>query len=363
MGEKKYLFYSYSDKTYGLIKGLLMKDIYVDIIASKGSVLVNKDMAYSVNRSPMNKVVKSIEEIEYKNYDIFIISSYTNYTICEGEILELIKNAKKENIEIIYLGLDEEINKLLKSCEKGSLYDLKNIDEIETIIKRYGELNLPIYNSKVPVVYIGGLLESIDSFDISLQIKLAMEKLDYKISLITTETDGKLFGAINYPKNFMGRDESPVEQILSINRWVQAIDYVEKSDIILMDIPKGMIKYSDSFHNSFGIYTYMIAQSISPDYLILTLPPTIIAKEYIDELNKYFKNILGGKIDIFNVTNAIYDIGVGVTDIIDRPLYLPEVDIDKMILENKADNDLNLVNLNRKENIDIIVSNIIKKFS
>lgn len=363
MGEKRYLFYPYSDKTYGLVKGLLMKDIYVDIIVSKGSGLVNKDMAYSVNKSTMNKVVKSIEEIQYKNYDIFIISSYANDTICESEILELIKNAKKENIEIIYLGHDQKINRLLKSYEKGSLYDVENIYEIETIIKRYGELNLPLYNPKVPVIYIGGLLESIDSFDISLQIKLAMEKLDYKISLITNEADGKLFGAINYPKSFMGRDESPVDQILSINRWVQAIDYVEKPDIILMDIPKGMIKYSDSFHNSFGIYAYMIAQAISPDYLILTLPPTIIAKEYIDGLNKYFETKLGKEIDVFNVTNAIYDIGAGVTDIIGKPLYIPQVDIAEVILENKKDNDLNLVNLNKKENIDIIVNNVIEKFS
>ena len=334
MEEKRCLFYPYNDKTYGLVKGLLMKDIYVDIIASKGSGLVNKDMAYSVNKSKINKVVKSIEEIQYKNYDTLIISSYANYTICESEILELIKNIKKENI-----------------------------DEIETIIKRYGELNLPLYNPKVPVIYIGGLLESIDSFDISLQIKLAMEKLDYKISLITNETDGKLFGTINYPKSFMGINESPVDQILSINRWVQAIDYVEKPDIILMDIPKGMIKYSDSFHNSFGIYAYMIAQAILPDYIILTLPPTIIAKEYIDGLNKYFETKLGKEIDVFNVTNAIYDIGAGVTDIIDKPLYIPEVDIDEVILENKKDNDLNLVNLNRKENIDIIANNVIEKFS
>ncbi|WP_353093572.1 hypothetical protein [Tissierella praeacuta] len=130
-----------------------------------------------------------------------------------------------------------------------------------------------------------------------------------------------------------------------------------------MDIPKGMIQYSDSFHNTFGIYTYMIAQTLPPDYLILTVLPTITIKEYIEDIDKHFKNIIGKSIDMRNVTNAIYDITAEVTDIIDKPLYMLEEEIDEMILDKKTNCDLNLINLNKKESIDIVINNIIERFS
>ncbi|WP_353093570.1 hypothetical protein [Tissierella praeacuta] len=117
-------------------------------------------------------------------------------------------------MEIVYLGEDEEINKLLESYKKYSLGELEKIKEIRTAIKRYNELNLPLYKPKTPIVYIGGLLETIDSFDIALQIKLRMEKLGYNASLITREIDGRIFGAINYPKEFMKENESIERQIV-----------------------------------------------------------------------------------------------------------------------------------------------------
>lgn len=360
---RKYLLYPYSDQIYGLAKGLLLNDENIDIMAPIGTGLVDKDMAYAVNRNEMKKIVKSIKEIEYKNYDTLIISSHICYRLCKNEILEIISYSKKENIDIIYLGEEEEINKILESYDKYSSDSFKNIKEIKAMINRYNQLNLPLYNPKTPIVYIGGLLETIDSFDIALQMKLTMEKLGYKVALITKETDGRFFGATDYPKTFMNRDESIENQILSINRWIQAIDYIEKPDIILMDIPKGMMQYSNSFYNTFGIYTYMIAQTIPPDYLILTIPQTVVVKEYIEEIDQYFKNTIGKNIDVLNITNAIYDIGIDATDTIDKPLYISENDIDEMIIENRDSYGLNLTNLNREENIAIVTNNIIGKFS
>lgn len=360
---RKYLLYPYNDQSYGLAKGLFLNDENIDIIAPIGTGLVDKDMAYSVNRNEMKKIVKSIKEIEYKNYDTLIISSHISYKLCRNEILEIINHAKKENMEINYLGEDEEVIKLLESYDKYSSDSFENIKEIKTMINRYNQLNLPLYNPKTPIVYIGGLLETIDSFDIALQMKLTMEKLGYKVALITKELDGRFFGATDYPKTFMNRDESIENQILSINRWIRAIDYIEKPDIILMDIPKGMMQYSNSFYNTFGIYTYMIAQTIPLDYLILTIPQTVVVKEYIEEIDQYFKNTIGIGIDVLNITNAIYDIGIDATDAIDKPLYTSEKDIDEMILENKDNYELNLTNLNIQENIAIVTNNIIGKFS
>ena len=360
---KRYLFYPYSDQTYGFIKALLFTNKDIDIIAPIGAGLISKDMSYAVNRKEMKKIVKSIKDIGYKDYDTLIISSHINYPLCKNEICEIISNCKKEEIKVIYLGADAKIKELIEPTNKYPSDKLTSIKEIETMVLGYNELNLQLYTLQTPIAYIGGLLETIDSFDISLQMKLSMEKLGYTVSLVTREMDGKYFGGINYPNKFMKNTESVENQIISINRLIQAVDYLEKPDIILMDIPKGMIQYSNAFHNSFGIYTYMIAQTLPPDYLILTTPTTIMAKEYIDDINKHFSNTIGKKIDTLNITNAIYDIGVETSNTVGHPLYISEKDINRMVLENKGDYDLNMTNLNESLNIDILIKDIIEKFS
>lgn len=360
---KKLLFYPYNHLSYGLVRGILLNDEYIDIAAPEGTGLIDKDIAYVVNRNEIKKTVKSIKEIEYKNYDKLIISSNTNFSLCKNEIAKIINNCKKNDIEILYLGENKEINRLLQSNNQSSLKSFQIMKKIEVLIKRYNQLNLPIYTPKTPIVYIGGILETIDSFDISLQIKFSMEKLGYEVSMITRQLDGNLFGAVNYPNLFIRKDGSIENQIRLINRQIQAIDYLEKPDIILLDIPEGMIQYSNSFHNEFGIYTYMIGKTIAPDYLILTVPSTLVAEEYIKDINQYFEGTIGQSIDRLNITNGIYDIGPETTIIIDKPLYIPEKDIDKIILEMKDKSNFNITNLNRQENIDATINHIITKFS
>ena len=363
LNKKRILFYPYSDLSYGLVSGFILKGANIDVVSPNGIGADNKDMGYVVNRNETNKTTKSINEIEYKKYDELVISSNIDFEVCKNEVVKIINNCKMENMEIIYLGENAEIIELLKLNSQDIISDLENIKKIETMINRYTQLNLPMYRPNTPVVYIGGVLETIDSFNISLQVKVAMERLGYKVSLITKELDGKIFGAINYPELFMGKDESIEEQIRLINRQVQAVDYVEKPDIILLDIPKGMMQYSKRFINTFGIYTYMISKSILPNYFILTIPIDLAFKEYIEEIDRYFKNTIEKSIDVLNITNALYDIGTQVTNIVDKPIYISENDINKKVVEIKDNCNINITNLNIKENINIMINNMIKVFS
>lgn len=364
MARKKYLLYPYSHETYGLVKGFLLNNEAMDVIAPIGAGLINKDISYAVNRTSTGIIVKDFREIDFKDYDTVIISSHMKDKLYEDEMLEILDCIKKTNTEVIYLGKDEEIDIRLKSCNRIVLDETQKInDKIETMIRRYNELDMPLYKPKVPIVYIGGILETIDSFDIGLQIKVTMERAGYKVSLISKEMDGKIFGTMDYPMDFMAKNISPENQIISVNRYIQAIDYVEKPDIILMDIPKGMMQYSNSFHNSFGIYAYMIAQTIKPDYFILTVPQAVLDGEYIEEINQYFKSTIKKEIDILNVSNAIYDVGTQTIDELDKPLYISEKDMDVIVDGTGKDYELSLVNLNRREDIDFIINNIIEKFA
>lgn len=363
LSKKRVLFYPYSDLSYGLVSGFILNGVDIDVVSHFGAGVDNKDMAYVVNRNEANKIIKSIKEIEYKKYDKLVISSNINFKLCKNEVARIINNCKKENMEIIYLGENAQIIELLESNSQDSINNLEKIKKIEVMINRYNQLNLPMYRPNTPVVYIGGVLETIDSFNISLQMKIIMEKLGYKVSLITKEVDGKIFGTINYPELFMSKVESIEDQIRLINRQVQAVDYVEKPDIILLDIPKGMMQYSKKFLNTFGIYTYMISKAVLPDYFILTIPIDLALEEYIEEMDRYFKNTIGKSIDVLNITNALYDIGTEVTNIIDKPIYIPENDINKKVEEIKENSNFNITNLNMKENLDIMINNLIKKFS
>lgn len=360
MKRRKYLFYPYQEKSYGFIKGLLYNDNLVDVISPEGSGLVGNDMAYATNRGSLDLMVKSINEIDFTDYEQVILSSHTSF---HDEVKNLIHCSIKADVPIIYLGEEQNILDILNSYDKSNAtYLSEHMQKIKTLVRRFNEVQLELYSPNIPVVYIGGIIETIDSFDIGLQIKLRMEKMGYKVSLISNNPDGGIFSVIKFPEDMMGMQSSFEDTIISLNRWVQAVNYLEKPDIILMDIPKGMMQYSDSFHNSFGIYSLLLAQTLPPDYLVLTIPPSFLAKEYIAEIDKYFENKLGRNIDALNVTNIRYEMGGGDGSLTQKPLYLPENEIDEMIKVLK-DSELNLMNLNKEEYIEAVVSNILNNFS
>ncbi len=360
MNNKNYLFYPYSHKSYGFIRGLMSLDIEFDVIAPKGLGLTGKDMAYVVNGNDLGKKVKVCEEVDFSRYDAIIISENLN-EFMETELDKIIEKSKENNLEIFNY-CDKE--KYLKLFENISLKNIKNNKEkvIKKSIDKSDKFNLPFYTPEKLIIFVGGIIETIDNFYISLQVKIGLEKMGYKVEMITKDNDGRFFDCLKYPVEFMSNKVSPEVQIHKLNKFIQGIEEQINPHIIIMDLPKGLIKYDKYYDNSFGIYTFMIGQSVRPDYFILNTLNNYISEEYFNKLNDYFEVILGKKVDVFNLINSFFQHGNTVKTELEMPMYLKHKDLENIISLNKGIN-LRIDCLYEQKRIDSMIKKLIDNFT
>lgn len=362
MNNKNYLFYPYTNRSFGFIKGLLAKNIDFDVISPKGFGLQNRDIAYSVNKKDLGKKVKSLNDIQFKNYDSIILSSYIEEDTIKDELTKLIEQSIENDLEIVSLKQEKSSIEKLCNYKKLKKYDLGVNEAIEKTINKFNELNLPLYSSNNPVIFVGGIFDYIDNYNISLQVKIKLEDEGYNVILITNEKDLEYFGTLRYPKEFMNPEVEPVEQIIILNRFIQALEYIYHPDLIILHHPEGMLMYNKYYHNTFGIYTYFLCQSIRPDYLIMNIPLSLFKLEYIKSLSKQIGNTLGQKVNIFNITNEEYEIGNQTISRLESPTYLNEEEINK-ILNIYSGKVNNVFNFNDDKQIKNAISKIINDLS
>lgn len=362
MHNKKYLFYPFSNKSFGFVKGLLTKKFDFEAISPKGLGLQNKDIAFSVNKKNLGKKVRLLKDVQIKHYDSLIISSFLDEDILKDELTNFIEQATDNDLEIILLGRDEVNIQKLSNYKYLIRYGYYEEEIIEKHISKFKELNLPFYSSNRPVVFIGGIFEYIDNFNIALQLKIKLDSEGYNSVLVSNEKDASYFGALRYPKEFMNSKIDPIEQIIILDRFIRAIEYTYSPNLILLHQPKGMLMYNQYHNNTFGIYTYLLSQSVRPDYLIVNVPISLTNLEYLDALSNHFKNILGQHVDVFNIVNEEYEIGNQTVATLGFPTFVHEEKINEL-LESYFQKELNLYNLNEYREVEKVVNKIINDLS
>lgn len=360
MKDKKCLLYPFTDKSYVIIKGMINLGIDVDVISSIGSGYVGKSIGYSVNKNNPRKTAKSINDIDFKEYDVIIIPENFEYDHQKEEIKVLLDKIHQHKLKVCYFG--ERINPF-----KHERLDIENINtnrDIINYIENSKDLSSkPLFKPQVPIIYIGELLETQDSLDIGLGLKIELEKQGYTCSLISQNADAMIFGSFTYPSNFMGNQCSAEEQIVSFNRWVGAIDYNQKPDLIIFDVPKGIMQYGGNYHNSFGIYAQMMAVTLEPDFLILTVTKDNVEEIQLDVINTHLGGKLGRIVDMFHLTNSVFDIPPNNSTEPDKPLYIKENKINNILNNTSKKYENKFKNLSSNDEIVALVDSIINKFS
>ena len=356
MHDKNYLFYPYTDKSYSFVKGLIASNINFDVISPIGYGLNGKDLSYVTNRMKLKKTIKDIHNIDFSQYNSILLSNNINELMLD-ELEVIATSAGEHKIEIVNLSGEFNLDTLDFRIQ-NEVDDIES--EIKEMMNRIEEFGLAYYKSQKPIILVGGILESIDDFSISLGLKLEFEKQGYKTQLITDEKDAIFFNCIKYPASFMSNKVSAEIQIWTLNRFIQAIETLKNPDIIIVHIPEGMIHYNNYFDNAFGSYAFIIGQSLQADYFILNLVNSIVDDRYLKQLDEYFKVILGKEIDLFNLTNSYYEEPIDRVEKLDHPLYLDETEINQIV--NFYKGKYNLKNLNNPEEIQRTINDIIQKF-
>lgn len=355
--KKKVLIYPFSNKFFPVMKAMINKTDEYEIVSAvtpKTWFLAGeKDDVSKINNSDYFGIAISnnfIEEIE--RCDTVIIANCNNEKIMYNDIVDKIKTSIKFNKNIICCFELEnkdilEINKLSqKSNVKfeylNELY--KSPKEIEMIEQQEVDKHARMCKIDSTIIFVGKLLDELESTFSLVSISENYKKQGYDVVTISLNNNCRILDYLSFPNSIFELNISIERKIVLFNYFIKEIEKKYRPDLIVIQLPGGMMKYSDIITNGFGVYPYLISQAISSDYFVLVTPFNEMEEEFHEKLNECFWHRFGFKIDMVNMLNTALDVSSSIEQ--DKVIlnHLPVGNVDKIISKNFQNSKISVFN-------------------
>lgn len=164
-----------------------------------------------------------------------------------------------------------------------------------------------IHTISTPVIFVMGMGERTNKFEIQLSLRENILKMGYKVSQIGSREYCKLLGFHSFPSFLYNKEISETNKIVLFNHFVKRIEMEEKPDLIIIGVPGGIMPYNNNLTNRFGVLAYEVSQAVTPDSAIFSCHYNSYPEEYFIDLKDSVLHRLGCKIDCFNISNAAFD--------------------------------------------------------
>lgn len=206
--------------------------------------------------------------------------------------------------------LDAEVrNRIVELCRHNGVgftdYCQKE-DDIFTINKD-GIYPETLHKIHTPVIFIMGISERTNKFEIQLSLREHLTNMGYKVSQVGTRPYCRLLSFHYFPDFMMGPFISETQKIVLFNRYIKSIEENEKPDVIIVGIPGGIMSFNDELTNRFGILAYEVSQAVTPDFAILSILNGNYERDFFNNIFNNVKYRFGFEVDCYNLANVQID--------------------------------------------------------
>lgn len=122
-------------------------------------------------------------------------------------------------------------------------------------------------NLDVPVVFIGALLDTADSFELLQHLVTRLVEMGHNPLGLTENKLGVLYSN-NYVTD-LGLSPDFGGSITRLNERVRWILRIRRPDIMLVELPKPIADYSRYIHYDYGVSAFALSKALMPDGLIV----------------------------------------------------------------------------------------------
>ena len=161
------------------------------------------------------------------------------------------------------------------------------------------------------VAAVGSLFNGGVCFDSELVLKLvnSFKAEGYTVTVLASDRNFQLCGFHSVlPYNLDGLSDDPDGFILGLNAYYNYIQMVEKSDVIILQLPQeGLFKMFDNIPCGFGIRSFIISQAIDVDYFTLVSGVDQRENELYNKLSELFDKRYGFEINSVAVNSCYVD--------------------------------------------------------
>lgn len=281
---QKILIYPYTTLTYSLIYALSFSRIKREFI-----LVSPKGWGYDGKSVLLCEGKINIQTEFEKNCDkcdeVWFVNTY--FDVNEPEMIyPKVRFAMTKRKAVRYFrDLNSEIKKIL------------GLNKREKIINSPTKLEL----LNTPIVFIAGLYEECNAFDVEVRLNHSFNHEKYKITQIGSMAEGELIGMKTFPSFMFNKRYSEKEKILLFNQFIKEIELKEQPDLIIVGIPGGISSYSRQIVENFGMLFQLVSIAVSNDIFILSIPYNEYTDIDIENLKKFIWKKYEVHVDFINL--------------------------------------------------------------
>lgn len=248
------------------------KNYSIDSLVSlPGSGLCGHDAGFADNRDNMGMLVEEDLEKALDSRDALFVPSGDSEGIQFKEIYDSMLYAAKKGKDIIcnIRMPKKKIAELRIECKRGGG---KFTDFVYESGKWYSMTMTGIHKMKAPVVFVGGMMADANNFEIVLSLADRLRQDGYRVMAVGEKPEYNCLGfhgssiLMDLVRGQLW-DGDVTMTIALLNHYFHYLEAMEKPDIIIVQVPGGMIDTPD-FPNECGVYAYLLSRVLKPDYFI-----------------------------------------------------------------------------------------------
>ena len=278
------------------------------VSADLGSGLIGRDLSFADNRFPIGYIVKRYSSKLLDNVDCLFITAGRPYDMKHQNSINAIRDALKMHKNVICAcQLDHIQVRELSNLARSMSVNFRYLDLYKS--STFPQLSSPyrLFEARIPIFLIAGTTAWDNSFEILLGLTLNLRKKNYRVTSISHEDYSNLFGIHKIAQEYYSDSHDPADLISGLNALIAEFCLHDHPDLILIQAPDTVMRYSEFIHCGYGIKTYMLCQGIRPDYCILGIHSHIDLKEFPQHLAEDLSIRLGVEVVAVHLSNVILD--------------------------------------------------------
>ena len=322
--KNKAIIYPITDRTIFLVDFLKYKYNVIPVEAS-GSGYCGKDLGYITGKSPVGiKVRNDLDNLISHSESLIITNDFSNIK----NHLDLYKQILKKKNKSLNIVMSHELSKILEPIEKTEvLFEKSYYKRIET-----------------PIIAVGGFIDDYVNTEIVINLYMRLRE-EYSVAAVIKESEAEIIGLDYWNPIIYDVHKSENEKILYFNNKIHDLEEKKTPDIIIIQIPGGLMRINEKWNNDFGIYYYFISQAMGIDFFICSVLNEFNNNLLLQKVNDNIAGKYNINLDIINISNKIVDWD---TEDYKNELSFCYQDI-RMMDNNFPKNDFCFVNVKRNE--------------
>ena len=295
----EYMIYPFSEKVIPI----------VEYIERYQKYSINKYVCPNAWKDRINTITdKNLET----NYDK-ALSETDGVIICDiSEYSWLYKDTVKKTIKAISAGKDVICSFRIKDKDLEIIKHSDNYsdDRFHYLVR---DLDIGVLNADYLkridgiIIGVGKLLEGLDSSTTLYSLYNVLKEYDYSVAMVGCSPDCYLMDGYEYPLHIFDMAEKNSNKVLLINDYINQIQKKQCADIIIVQFPGSLMKYSNELYGDFGVDSFILSKALSVDYFVTNVPVDGIDKNGFDGISDAVKNQYLFDIDSICVDSKLMD--------------------------------------------------------